>query len=78
MQMNGRMVARSFMQVINVLRDDRQLWHPFFHFGNRYMRRIGLRLHDFSAQPFVPSPGQLRVAQEAIGCGHVLCNIALP
>lgn len=70
MQVHHAAAARAFMQVVDVLRDQREALDLPGHRGNRAMAGVGQGTHREHATPFVPAPHQLRVACEGLGRGQ--------
>jgi hypothetical protein len=56
MQMNHIVAAGSFVKIINVLGDHRQLGHMLGKLSDSEVRSIWLRLDDLIPTPLVPSP----------------------
>ena len=68
MQVRNVCAARTFVQVIDVLRDDvYELGRIVSHeVGDGNVPRVGCGLHDFHAPPFVPAPHQRWVGAVAL------------
>ena len=59
--------ARTLMQPIDILRNQREVRHAALQFGERRMAGIRLRRTHAFAPPFVPVPYQRRIALERLG-----------
>jgi hypothetical protein len=58
MQMNHLRTAGSFMKVVNILSDHRQIGHIPGKLSDSEMSTVWLRLQNLVPTPFVPSPTQ--------------------
>ncbi len=56
----------TFVQVIDVLGDERELRDVVCHGGDRAMGGVGLCVEDRRSPPFVPAPHQCGVAFEGV------------
>lgn len=58
MKMDHCLATCSLMEVVHVLRDDRQLGYVLGELCDRMVGTVGLRLDDLAPTPFVPPPTQ--------------------
>jgi len=77
-QVNDILAAGTLVQVVNVLRDQRQLRYMAREVGDGQMSRIRLGLEDAHAPPFIPAPDQRRIAAKRFGCGQLARIETLP
>jgi hypothetical protein len=58
MQVQHRRTAGAFVQIIDVLRDEREFGHQGMHTRDRLMCAVRLRPQHGRAAPLVPTPDQ--------------------
>ena len=71
MYMEDVPAARTLMQVVDVLGDQREVGRAGFELGQREVAWIGLRGRDQAAAPVVPLPNQLWITREGAGRGQI-------
>ena len=71
MQMNDGAAAGAFMQVVDVLRDQRKFRNDFGQSRQRLMAAVRLALQHAHPAPFVPSPDQRLVTAKRLRRGEL-------
>lgn len=66
-EMQDISAAGAFVEVVDVLGDQREVGRLHFELRNGVMRGVGRCAQDGSAAPFMPSPDESRVARERVG-----------
>ncbi len=77
-QMDHLAAAGAFVQVVDVLRDQRQLRHMAGEFGDGHVRGVRPSLENLHPAPLVPAPDQRRVATKGVGSGQFARIETLP
>lgn len=78
MQLEHAPASRLIMQIVDILRDERELPNAPFEFGERIMSGIGPGLSDEPAPPVIPFPHELRIARERLRRGKLFGPILAP
>ena len=77
-EMQDVLAARAFVEIVDVLRDQRKVGRLLLELCNGVMRGVGRGLQNLSAAPFIPSPDEGGIAREGVGGGEFHRVVVFP